>query len=109
MWSQSGLALTPINSRREAVVGDAGSRVVRAADAAEAAAGRDERAAAARRAREAEIVALRQRRATLKAEQKRLAKDLRLEQQRHARAVKRMRTLPTGVILQHLRERGEAL
>ena len=80
-----------------------------AADAAEAAAGRDERAAAARRAREAEIVALRHRRATLKAEQKRLAKDLRLEQQRHARAVKRMRTLPTGVILQHLRERGEAL
>jgi hypothetical protein len=79
------------------------------ADGAAPAAGHAERAAAARQSREHDLQAMRQRRAELRGEQKRLAKDLRLEQQRHSRAVKRMRTLPTGAILQHLRERGEAV
>ena len=79
------------------------------ADGAAPAAGHAERAAAARQSREHDLQAMRQRRAELRGKHKRLAKDLRLEQQRHSRAVKRMRTLPTGAILQHLRERGEAV
>ena len=65
--------------------------------------------AAARQARLDHMTQVRERRKELMREQRDLAAEARKEQQAHQRAVKKMRTLPTDVILQCLRERGVAV
>jgi hypothetical protein len=64
-------------------------------------------AAAARQGRVDRIRQLKERRADLKKEQKELAKQEKKETQAYSRAAKKMKTLDTALILQHLRERGE--
>ena len=87
--------------------GAGGGHAGDAAAPAVAAAGGPAAAAAARQARADRFNQMKAQREDLKKEQKRLATQLKKEQQAHQRAVKKMRTLPTEVILQCLRERGE--
>ena len=64
-------------------------------------------AANARQRRAEASAALRERAQNLKLEQKRLRVQIKAEDQAHRRAVKKMKSLPTGAIMQCLRERGE--
>jgi hypothetical protein len=64
------------------------------------------RAQAAREERERRVAALRGEAADLRRQQRDLRVRLKRENKEHARDTKKLRTIPTRTILQHLRERG---
>ena len=62
---------------------------------------------AARQQREHELSAMRQEREDLQRTQRALTKRIKLEQKQHARALRRLKTVPSERIIQFFRERGE--
>lgn len=64
------------------------------------------RALAAREERERRVAVLRGEATDLRRQQRELRVRLKRESKEHARDTKKLRAIPTGTILQHLRERG---